>query len=264
MKSLFLCNIPVIGMVHLKALPGSPFFSGKLEEVVAAAREDVFALQNGGVNGLLFENFNDVPFFPDTVPAETIAGFAALVAELKQEISLPFGINVLRNDGAAAVAIATATGAQFIRVNVFNGATVTDQGVLQSKAHAIVRLKHRLNPELKIFADVQVKHGAPLIKRPVAEEAQELIERSCADAVICSGTMTGAPVDRAELEQIKKAVPKAAIILGSGVDAENIASLLSCADAMIVGTAFKKDGKVTAQVDEARVKNFMRLIQEKE
>ncbi len=262
LKSIFNSDKPVIGMVHLQALPGAPAFCGDLQNVLDAAQRDIEALQNGGANGLMFENFNDVPFYPDTVPAETIAAFTSVLAQLKKYLTLPFGVNVLRNDGMAAIAIAVATGAQFIRVNVFSGATVTDQGVLQAQAHEIVRKRAQIAPQVKIFADVQVKHGKALIRRPIGEEALELLERSRADALICSGSMTGQAVDMQDLHEIRAVVRDAAVILGSGATAENWREYGRFADAVIVGTALKKNGDVGAAVEENRVKEFMRQIQE--
>ena len=249
-------------MVHLQALPGAPGFCGDLERVIFAAHRDIIALQNGGVDGLMFENFNDVPFYPDAVPPETVAAFTAVLAHLQSVVNLPIGLNVLRNDGLSAIAIASACGAQFIRVNVLSGATVTDQGILQSQAHEIVRKKAQLAAAVKIFADVQVKHGAAIIQRPIAEEARELLDRAGADAIIVIGSMTGMAADAQDVQEIRSALPRAFILSGSGVTPIHVADCAPLVDAFIIVTFLQENGDVSALVDTVRVRKFMQRIQE--
>lgn len=251
---MFASAKPVIGMVHLKPLPGSPLYSGHRDEIFEAARADVQALEQGGVAAILVENFGDAPFFPDRVPAETVAFIAAIIQYLKSNCNLPFGVNVLRNDGYAAVAIAAATGAQFVRINVLSGAAVTDQGIISSNAHHIARMRRNLDAEVKIFADLQVKHATALGIIPIELAATELIERALADAVICTGAATGSAVNLEELAALRKQFPNRPLIAGSGVTAENAAAIFDFADAAIVGTYFKVDGKVSNPVDPERVR----------
>ena len=184
---------PVIGMVHAPPLPGSPRYGGDPEAARDAMLRDAEALVKGGIDGLLLENFGDAPFWPRRVPAATVAHMTALAAELKRRFRVPLGINVLRNDGQSALAIAAAVGAQFIRVNVLCGARLTDQGLLEGIAAKLLRDRAALGASVvKIFADVNVKHSAPLAARPLDDEARELVERGGADGLIVTGPSTRA------------------------------------------------------------------------
>ena len=166
---------PVIGMVHLLPLPGSPRFGGDVSAIREAALRDAQALAEGGVHGIMMENFGDVPFFPGHVPASVVAHVTTIAAEIRRRIDLPLGINVLRNDGQSALAVAHAVGADFIRVNVLSGARVTDQGIVQGIAHDLLRERSQLGAtSVKILADVDVKHSAPLAPRPLVDEVADV------------------------------------------------------------------------------------------
>ena len=185
--------LPIIGMLHLQPLPGAPRNSQSLPAIRDLALRDAEALVAGGVHGLMIENFGDTPFESGSVPPATIAQMTWLLAEIKRFAAIPCGVNVLRNDGVAALAVATAAGGQFIRVNVLTGARVTDQGIIQGRAHDLLRERKRLNAEaVQIWADVDVKHSAPLAPRPIADEVGDLVHRAHADAVIVTGRRTGA------------------------------------------------------------------------
>src|SRR3990172_4533848 len=152
----------LIGMVHLLPLPGSPGWGGSMAEVVERALADARALEAGGLHALLVENHGDAPFTAGRVDAATAAAMTAVNSETRRNASPPLGVNVLKNDAQSALAIAAATGACFIRVNVHVGAVVGDQGIIQSDAYNTLRLRRLLGADVKIFADVQVKHGVPL------------------------------------------------------------------------------------------------------
>src|SRR4051812_44254185 len=153
----------VIGMVHVAALPGAPAYGGSMRAIVDTALRDALALRDGGCDAIAFENFGDRPFFKGSVPAETIAGLTRVISEVVAEVKLPFGVNVLRNDALSAIAIAAATGAAFIRVNVHAGAMLTDQGIIEGRAAESLRLRAAIAPGLLIFADHMVKHAMPLV-----------------------------------------------------------------------------------------------------
>lgn len=247
-------TLPVIGMVHLPALPGAPRYGGALDAVIDAALLDARALEDGGVAALIIENFGDVPFHKERVPAITVAAMTRVVSEVARATRLPFGINCLRNDGEAALAIACATGASFIRVNVFAGAVLTDQGVIEGRAADLLRLRAHLAVDVAIVADVQVKHAAPLVARPIEREIDDTLVRALADGVIVSGEATGAPAEHALVARARAAAGSAPLWIGSGVSAESVHSFVGVADAVIVGTALKRDGDVLAPVDVARVR----------
>lgn len=250
----------VIGMIHLPPLAGSPRYNGQeaLEETVL---RDVEALMRGGIGALMLENFGDAPFFPDRVPAETIAQMARLACLVKSRTELPLGINVLRNDGRSALAIAQAVGAAFIRVNILCGARVTDQGLIQGIAHDLLRDRARLHADrVAILADVNVKHSAPLAEISLETEVKDLIERGGADGLIVSGLATEQAVETAELEQVRSSAGSVPVFVGSGVTIDNLPTIRPHVEGLIVGTAFKKDGKTTNPIDENRVRDFMNEI----
>ncbi|MGM0606676.1 MAG: BtpA/SgcQ family protein [Halobacteriota archaeon] len=255
-------NKPIIGMVHLDPLPGAPKADAPIERVVDRARRDATRLERGGVDGVLVENFGDAPFYPDDVPKHTVASMTRAVLAVSESTDLPVGINVLRNDAIAAVSIATAVDAEFVRVNVHTGARVTDQGVVQGVAHETMRLRERLGASVSVFADVDVKHSTPLGPPVEASESiRDQINRGLADAVIISGRATGRSVDVGHLEGVVESRPasdsETPIFVGSGVDADSIPDLLAIADGAIVGTSLKVDGETTAPVSIDRVKAVM-------
>jgi hypothetical protein len=248
-------------MLHLMPLPGSPKYGGSIEAIRSVLLKDAEALAGGGVHGLMIENFGDVPFYPDRVPAHVIAQMTSLAADVRKRFDLPLGINVLRNDGRSALAVAHAVGADFIRVNVLCGARVTDQGIVQGIAHDLLRDRVILGAtNIKILADVDVKHSAPLAARPIEDEVDDTIERGLADAVIVSGAGTGKPTDPKHVQAVKKAAEEVPVLIGSGISAKTLSIYAPHCDGFIVGTAFKKEGIATNPVDANRVREFMRSL----
>lgn len=248
----------VFGMVHLLPLPGAPLFTS-LDEVLAAALRDARAIAEGGGDGIVFENFGDRPFTKGRVEAETVAAMTRVVAEVTRTVALPFGVNVLRNDAHSALAIAAATGAAFIRVNVHTGAMLTDQGIIEGDAYATLRRRAALAPGVLIFADHLVKHAVPLGDVDPTQAAKDLRLRGLADAVIVSGIETGAPVDARRLHCLREALPDAPLLLGSGLTADN-ADAFTAADGAIVGTSIKGGGRLDAAVDTQRVAALVRAF----
>jgi len=251
---------PIFGMVHLRPLPGAPLFGGSLDAVIEAARADVQALATGGCDGLLFENFGDRPFRKTEVDPETIAAMTRVITEVQREAPLPFGVNMLRNDPIAALAVAAATGAAFIRVNVHTGAMVTDQGIIEGNAGETLRRRARIAPDVAIFADHLVKHASPLAPVDEVQSARDLRLRGLADAVVISGRETGVAPDFARLAMVRQAID-APILIGSGLTAENAVKLAD-ADGAIVGTALKRDGRMEAAVDAQRVERLARAFKQ--
>ena len=252
----------VIGMLHLPALPGSPLSRKSLNQIRDMLLRDVEVLTKGGVHGLMMENFGDVPFYPERVSAHVIAYMTALACAVRDASELPLGINVLRNDGMAALAVAHASDASFIRVNVLCGARVADQGLIQGIAHDLLRERAILRAaNVKIFADVDVKHSAALAERPLEDEVDDLIERALADAIVVSGAGTGKATDPAKASLVKRVAPQTPLFIGSGITPGTVRQFLECADGFIVGTALKKGGLATNAVELSRVKALMRQIE---
>lgn len=252
---------PLIGVLHLLPLPGSPLYGGAMDPIRERMLTEAKTLRDNGVQGLILENFGDAPFFPESVPVETVAAMAALAQELRREVDLPLGINVLRNDGEAAMAIATVTGASFIRVNVYMHASIGDQGLLQGRSYAIRRLKEHLKSEVLIFADVAVKHASPLGTRRLEDEVHDLSERGLLDALIVSGACTGGACSPDDL-QVVKAHSQLPVLIGSGVTVEN-ASDYAAADGWIVGSCLKEAGLVANPVDPERVRILSEALYER-
>jgi membrane complex biogenesis BtpA family protein len=251
---------PVIGMLHAPALPGSPRNNVAFDAITEWVLKDASALAAGGVDALLLENFGDVPFYPRRVPAHTVAFMSVLAREVRSHHDLPLGINVLRNDAESALAIATAVGAEFIRVNVYTGARLTDQGLIQGVAHRLLRYRTSLDSGVKILADVDVKHSSPLAARELSDEVEETISRGCADGIIVTGSATGKQTPVNDLRTAKAAARGTPVLAGSGVDAANAAAVLELADGLIVGTAFKRDRVTTNPVDSDTVRRFMNAV----
>lgn len=162
LTEVFGTDRPIVGMVHLAALPGAPDYRGDREAVRERAVADARALASGGANAVLVENFGDAPFYPEDVPKHVVAEMTAATRRVRDAMDLPVGVNVLRNDTAAALSVAAAAGGQFVRANVHAGARMTDQGVIEGRAHETVRLRDRLDTPVHLLADVHSKHSAPL------------------------------------------------------------------------------------------------------
>jgi len=239
-------------MVHLRPLPGAPLFGGSLADVIDAALADARAVAAGGADGMLFENFGDRPFVKNRVGAETVAAMTRVIAEVIAEVKMPFGVNVLRNDARAAVAIAAATGAAFVRINIHTGAMLTDQGLIEGEAAETMRLRAALAPGLLVFADHMVKHAVTPAPVDEIRSARDLRLRGLADAIIVDGAETGQPADPDRLRAIREALPHVPLIIGSGLTPENAASYAD-ADGAIAGTSIKERGEVEAPVDRDRV-----------
>ncbi|MHC4548369.1 MAG: BtpA/SgcQ family protein [Planctomycetota bacterium] len=248
---------PVVAVVHLPPLPGSPGHGGRMDEVVARAVADARACAGGGASALIVENYGDAPFLKDDLPPETVAAFARCAAAVRDAVSLPLGINALRNDARAALGIAAAVDAAFVRINVHAGVVATDQGLIEGRAAETLRVRAALRSDVKIVADVHVKHGRPLFAESLVDAARDLVGRSGADALVVSGAATGAPTDLADLQAVRDALPDTFLLAGSGVRPETVAEVLAYADAVIVGTALKRGGETTAPVDPDRVRKLV-------
>jgi membrane complex biogenesis BtpA family protein len=248
---------PVIGVVHLLPLPGSPGFDGRIAPVVRRAVRDANAYAEGGADAVIVENHGDAPFVKGPLAPETVAALARCAAEIVAAVPVPVGVNALRNDARAALGAAVVAGGSFVRVNVLSGVVATDQGLIEGCAADLLRARAAMTADVAILADVHVKHGRPLAGGPIGQDARDLLGRGGADAVIVSGVATGAPTDLADLRAVREALPDAPVLAGSGVTVKNVREVLQIADAVIVGTALKRAGRTNANVEVARVRKFV-------
>lgn len=248
---------PVIGVIHLPPLPGAPRSTGQtLEEVITRALRDLSALEEGGADAAIVENFGDRPF-PKYADKATVAQTAVVVRELRRSARIPLGVNILRSDGPAALSIAHAARASFIRVNVFSGVAFTDQGVIEGCAREVLSLRRSLGAKVAILADVQVKHAFHF--GDLADAARDAA-RNGADALIVTGRATGAPPTPADVALAQKAsgLP---VLVGSGITPENV-KLFQEADGFIVGTWLKRGGVVEEPVDPGRVRILVQTLRQ--
>ncbi len=255
----------LVGVVHLPPLPGSPRARASVREIAAGAAEEARILEAAGFNWVIVENFGDAPFLKGRVDAVTVSAVTACALAVREAApKLRLGINVLRNDADAALSIAHVVGAGCIRVNVHIGARITDQGVIEGDASAILRKRRALGADLsldaeasgvEIWADVDVKHSAPLGVRPLAQEAHDLVVRGMADAVLVTGEGTGRPVDLDRLGVVKRAA-SVPVLVASGAGEESLPTLASLCDGVIVGSALRRDGVAGGPVDRVRSQAF--------
>jgi membrane complex biogenesis BtpA family protein len=245
-------------MLHLPALPGAPAARleiGRIEDMVLA---EAGLLSDAGFDAAILENLGDSPFFKDDVGPATVASVARLASRIRAELpSLALGINVLRNDARAAIAIAAATNSQFVRVNVHVGATATDQGIIEGRAAESLRFRKQLDAEVAIWADVHVKHGRSLAHESIVDEAEDAVGRGRADALIVSGRGTGEVASLDEVRAVRALDLGVPLYLGSGAREANVREFLASSDGVIVGTAIKENGRTGAPIDPDRARRFV-------
>ena len=258
---LFKTRTPIIGVVHLLPLPTSPRWSGSLKTVIDRAEQEAAALKSGGVNGIIVENFFDAPFTKSQVDPAVVSAMTVVTQRIKNLVGLPLGLNVLRNDAKSALAIATCLNCEFIRVNVLTGVMATDQGLIEGEAHQLLRYRRELGSNVKIFADVLVKHAHPLSSPNLTVAVKDTIERGLADAVILSGWATGSPPNLEDLELASRAANGTPVFIGSGASWENIATLMQAADGVIVSSSLKRQGRIEQPIDPNRVSQFVEAAQ---
>lgn len=250
----------LIGVIHLAPLPGSARYSGNLRAALDSAARDAEALAEAGFDGIVVENYGDAPFARGPVGPETIAAMTSAVRRVRGIAPMvPVGVNVLRNDARAAIAIAVACEATMVRVNVHVGARVTDQGLIEGDAHGTLRYRRSLDAEgVRLLCDVAVKHSAALAPRPIEEEARELVERGLADAVLVTGSGTGAAVDGGELATVTAALKgehAAPVYVASGATVDDLERYRHIHGA-IVGSALRASGRAGDPIDRTLAKDF--------
>lgn len=250
---------PIIAMAHLLPLPGSPLYDrdGGVDRIVDEAVRDLEALQQGGVDAIMFGNEGDRPYLTRATP-ESLSAMSVVVARARAHVKVPFGVNYLW-DPVASVALAHATGAKFVR-EVFTGVYDSDMGLWVPDAAGAVRLRAILGDRTLLFYNINAEFASSVGTRSHAAKAQSAVFASLADAICVSGPMTGQTVDLSHIEEVKRAVPNTPVIANTGVREANVRDILKVADAAIVGTSFKVDGDTWNPVDPERVTRFMDLV----
>lgn len=262
-RGLFGDKKPVIGMVHLKALPGSPAYQESWKEILDMALNDARALYEGGVDGIQIENQFDKPFLKQgQIGPETTAFLTAAGCAIRNQLpDIPMGINVHLNGGLQAAAAAKACGADWIRVfNLANG-YISNSGYVDALGPELLRYRREIDAgHIMIFGDFQVKHGSHAVTadRSLEEKAHD-IEVCMADAVIITGDTTGQAPDAASVRKVKASV-SIPLLFGSGLNADNAKVLWPEADGAIIGSGFKRGGNLQAPVDRELVRQFIETI----
>jgi membrane complex biogenesis BtpA family protein len=250
---------PVIGMVHLGALPGTPLYDagGGLDALVASAAKDLAALQAAGFDAVMFGNENDRPYELNVDTAST-AAMAYVIGRLRGEIKVPFGVNVLW-DSMSTLALAAATGASFVR-EIFTGTYASDMGPWTPDAGKALRYRERLGRrDLALLYNVSAEFAYSLDRRSLADRARSAVFSSIPDAILVSGAITGEAASMLNLEAVKKALPDTPMLANTGVKHATVAEVLRVADGCIVGSSLKVDGNTWNPVDPERAAEFMRL-----
>lgn len=264
----------IVGVIHLLPLPAGPGRSPGLDAVITRARQDALALVQGGIRSAIVENLGDAPFWPGSSDPHVVAMMTAVALAVRAEVgsALQLGINLLRNDTRGALAVAAATGARFVRVNVHLGSAWTDQGLIEGQAGQTLRYRRELGLEpagtgfdpvaidgdgVRIAADVHVKHATPAGNQTIGDAALELVHRGQADVLIVSGRHTGGPTDLDDVRRVRTAVPGHPLWVGSGVDAERVQSFRGLIDGAIVGTTLHRDARLDLSLDVERVRRLV-------
>jgi len=254
----------IIGMIHCKPLPGSPHYTGNMKEVIDSALYDAKVLIENGIDGLMIENAGDIPFLNPrdaNKSIETVAALSSIARLLKEHFDVPIGCNVLANAGLAAIAIAAANRLNWIRVNQWANAYIANEGFVEGDAGKILRYREFLKASsIKIFTDVMVKHGSHSITsdRNLEEQTKDLIWFD-SDAIIVTGNRTGDSPNINDLKIVRK-ITNLPIMVGSGVNSENILEFFKFANAAIIGTYFKKDEKWWNPVEAKKVKKLIEKV----
>ena len=248
---------PIIAMCHMPAMPGDPYYdrAGGIEKILDSARRDVYALQTGGVDAIMFSNEYSLPYLTK-VRTETVATMARVIGELKREVSIPYGVNCLW-DPIASLDLAVAVDAKFVR-EIFTGVYASDFGLWNTNCGEVVRHQREIGAEnVKLLFNIVPEAAAYLADREIESIAKTTVFNNRCDVLCVSGATAGVGTDMGGLARVKNAVPDTAVFANTGCKVSTIEDILKIADGCVVGTTFKKDGKFENQVELDRVKEFM-------
>jgi hypothetical protein len=262
LQEMFSVSKPIIAMCHLAALPGDPGYDVEkgLNGVIQRARQDLQALQDGGVDGVMFSNEASLPYLTK-VEAITPVCMARIIGELRGEIRVPFGVNVLW-DPQASIDVAMATGALFVR-EIFTGVYASDFGLWNTACGQVIRHQHAIHAEhVKLLYNIVPEAAAYLGHRNIGDIARSTVFNNQPDALCVSGLTAGAEAPLETLYEVKKAVPGTPVLSNTGVRGDNVQKHLEIADGAVTATTFKRDGHIWNEVDVERVRAFMRVVKD--
>lgn len=260
-KKLFKVSKPIIGMVHVDALPGTPKYKGDKNNIINKAIDEAKIYLDAGINSIAIENMHDVPYLNRKVGPEIISMLSIIAYEVKNRTNLPIGLQILAGANKEALACAKSAGIDFIRVEGFVFAHVADEGFINSDAGELLRYRKIIDAEnILIFTDIKKKHSSHNLTADVSiEETAKAAEFFLSDGLILTGASTGKEADVNEIKAVKK-VSKLPVIIGSGITEKNVENYLPFCNAMIVGSYFKREGNWENMVDGKRVKSFMKKV----
>ena len=260
-KQIFGAEKPIIGMIHVPALPGTPKHSQSVSNIISVAVKEALLYEKFGLSAVMIENMHDVPYVNRKVGAEIVACMTAIACEIKKKVSLPVGIQILAGANKEALAVAKAAELDFIRAEGFVFSHVADEGLMNGCAAELLRFRKQIGAEnIAVFTDIKKKHSSHAITADVGiAETARAAEFFLSDGVIITGSSTGTVADVSELKAVKKAV-KIPVLIGSGITAENLGKYWNSADGFIVGSYFKENGFWENEISEKRVEKLMKQV----
>ena len=262
-NKIFKLKKPIIGMIHIRALPGTPKHKQPLSEIISIAVKEARLYERHGLNGVMLENMHDVPYLNRKVGAETTAFMTAIAVKVKKYVSLPLGIQILAGANKEALAVAKSAELDFIRAEGFVFSHIADEGLMNGDAAELLRYRKIIDAEnIAVFTDIKKKHSAHAITADVSiAETAKAAEFFLSDGVIVTGDSTGSEAEISDLQAVKKAVD-IPVFIGSGLTAENLEKYWKLADGFIVGSYFKKDGYWENEISEKRVEKLMNKVKQ--
>ena len=263
MKEIKLFGIkkPIIGMIHVDALPGTPNYNDNVKNIINKAKTEAAKYKNAGIDSIVIENMHDIPYLKRNVGPEITTLMSIIGYEVKNATDLPCGIQILAGANKEAVAAAHSAGLDFVRAEGFVFGHVADEGIIESDAGELLRYRKQIGADdILIFTDVKKKHSSHSITSDVdVVESAKAAEFFLSDGVVVTGASTGTEANIEEVKNVKEAI-NIPVLIGSGITIDNIKKYFQFADAFIVGSYFKKDGLWKNEVDVDRVKSFMQKV----
>lgn len=260
-KKIFPAAHPIIGMIHIQALPGTPNYKGDIDFILEEAVKEALLYKSSGIDALMIENMHDVPYQKNTVGPEICSMMTLVANAIKQETNLVMGIQILAGANKEALAVAKAAQLDFIRAEGFVFGHVADEGYIDSQAAKLLRYRKQIDAaHIAVFTDIKKKHSSHAVTADVdIVETAHAAEFFLSDGLIVTGKQTGSEADSSEIKAVKNAT-KLPVIIGSGVNLDNVEQYLPISDALIVGSYFKKDSYWKNELERKRIEQFMEKV----